>query len=258
MGERTSYEPGTFCWVDLATTDPGGAEAFYTGLFGWEAHDMSGEFGVYTMLRLGGRDACGLYAMPEEARAAGWPPYWTSYVAVGDTDAAAERAASLGANIVAIFDIPPSGRMAIVQDPQGAAFGLWQSGEHIGAGVVNEPGAFTLNQLNTTDPDAAGRFYAGLFGWEVAQVGTDPVPYWGLSNRGRLNGGMMELQPGDPSPPHWLVYFTTADLDRTVEAIGGGGGAVVVTPMDVPGGRIAVARDPQGGHFAIFEGRVDP
>jgi predicted enzyme related to lactoylglutathione lyase len=258
MGERTSYEPGTFCWVDLATTEPGEAEAFYSGLFGWEAEDISGEFGTYTMLRLRGLDACGLYAMPEEARAAGSRPYWTSYVAVGDTEAAAERADSLGATILAVFDVASSGRIAILRDPQGATFGTWESEDHAGAGIVNEPGGFSLNQLNTTDPPSAGRFYADLFGWEIAQVATEPVSYWGINNRGRLNGGMMALPLGDPGPPHWLVYFTTADLNASVDAVAGSGGAILVPPMPVPGGRIAVARDAQGGHFALFEGRVDP
>jgi len=52
MGKRESYEPGTFCWVDLATTDSEGAKAFYSGLFGWETDDTpAGQSGTYTMLR---------------------------------------------------------------------------------------------------------------------------------------------------------------------------------------------------------------
>ena len=259
MGERTRYEAGTFCWVDLATSDPDGAKAFYGRLFGWEAEDITGEFGVYSLMRLRGLDACGLYPMPAEARAAGSPPYWTSYVAVEDAEATAERADSLGATILAVFDVSSGGRIAILRDPQGATFGTWEAGGRAGARVVNEPGAFSLNQLDTVDPPSAARFYTDLFGWKIERVATEPVSYWGIENGGQLNGGMMGLPLGEPGPPHWLVYFTTADLNATVDAVADSGGAVLVGPMPVPpSGRIAVARDPQGGHFALFEGRVDP
>ena len=113
-----------------------------------------------------------------------------------------------------------------------------------------------LNQLNTPDPAAAAEFYGALFGWEVTRVAEDPAPYWGISNRGRLNGGMMTLEP--PAGAHWLVYFTSEDLDGADALIVDGGGAVVVPPMAVPGGRILVARDPGYAFFAVLEGRVDP
>src|SRR5262245_9967960 len=113
MGERTvRYEPGTFCWVDLATRDPAGATSFYAGLFGGEPPEITGDFGASTMLRLRGLDACGLYEMPAETRSAGFPPYWTSYVAVDDAEATAERADSLGATILAVFDVTSGGRIA--------------------------------------------------------------------------------------------------------------------------------------------------
>jgi predicted enzyme related to lactoylglutathione lyase len=95
MGKRERYEPGTFCWVDLATTDPEGAKAFYGELFGWEAEDMpAGEAGTYTMLRLGGDEVCALYEMGTEQREQGVRPRWFSYVSVEDADATVSRARS--------------------------------------------------------------------------------------------------------------------------------------------------------------------
>jgi predicted enzyme related to lactoylglutathione lyase len=154
-------------------------------------------------------------------------------------------------------DVMEAGRLAIVQDPQGAHLGLWQPRGRIGATLVNDPGAMTINQLNTTDPAGAARFYGDLFGWDFPQVSPDPQPYWSIHNAGRLNGGMMPL-PDPSAPPHWLVYFTTADLDAAAAGVAAGLGQVVVPPMAIGAGRILVARDPQGAHFALFEGPYDP
>jgi hypothetical protein len=257
---RESHSPGTFSWTDLSTTETAGAAAFYGALLGWEGEEMpAGEGVTYWMMRLGGRDVAGMSAMREEQRAAGAPPAWLSYVTVAGVDAAAARAGELGgAAMMLPFDVLDAGRMALIQDPQGAVFAMWEPRRSIGAGLVNDPGAMVLNQLNTSDPDAAARFYSDLFGWRVAQAATEPQPYWGIWNGEVLNGGMMALPPGAPAPPHWLVYFTVADLDAAAATIAAEGGEVAVPPMVIESGRILVARDPQGAYFALFEGAVDP
>ena len=150
--------------------------------------------------------------------------------------------------------------MAVLQDPTGAVFAIWQAKEAIGAEVVNVPGSLTMNQLNTTDTAAAERFYAELFGWRAEQGAAEPQEFWSIYNGDRLNGAMMPLpeqQAQAGVPPHWLAYFTTAELDASVERIGERGGEVMVPPTPIPAGRFAVARDPQGAVFALFEGEVD-
>ena len=155
------------------------------------------------------------------------------------------------------FDVMDAGRMALVADPQGAVVALWRPGRHIGATVVNEPGAMSLNQLNTSDPEAATRFYGDLLGWDVVKQETGGPDYWGIYNDGALNGGMMELA-GAHAPPHWQVYFGAEDAAAAVARVGELGGGTFLAPTDVPGGRLAVVHDPQGAAFAFFAGRFDP
>lgn len=254
MGERTEHAPGTFSWTDLGTTDADGAKAFYTSLFGWEAEDLPvGEGMTYTMLRKNGLEVAALYKQQQE----GAPPAWLSYVTVKEADAAAEKAREVGATMISEpFDVMEVGRMAVIQDAQGAVFAVWQPGQSIGARLVNDPGSLTMNQLNATSPHVAKDFYSDLFGWRFDQVSEEP-PYWGIYNGDRMNGGMMPLPEGDPSPSHWLVYFTTLDLDGDATKIDELGGQVVVPPMPIPAGRFLVARDPQGAFFALFEGHID-
>jgi uncharacterized protein len=261
MGERTSHRPGTFSWTDLTTSDQEGAKAFYRELFGWRAEDTPvGEGITYTMMSIDGKNVSAVSPLREDQREQGIPPFWLSYVTVDDADAVAARVAELGGTVMAEpFDVFDAGRMAVLQDPQGAFFAVWQPRDNIGAELVNAPGALTLNQLNTSDPEAAGRFYSDLFGWEIKPFeGETDRPYWGIHNQGNLNGGMMNLPAEGQAPPHWLVYFATDDLEAATRKVEELGGAIVLPPTPVPAGRIAVARDPQGAYVALWEGQLDP
>lgn len=254
MGERERYDEGTFSWTDLGTSDQEAAKTFYSDLFGWATQDSPvPQGGEYTMASLGGRDVAGLMqAQP------GQPPSWTSYVTVADADAAQARASDLGGSVIApAFDVMDAGRMAVIADPAGAVFAVWQAKDHPGARLVNGHGALSLNQLNTNDTDGAQGFYSELFGWTFrAMEGEDPA-YWGIYRGEEVNGGMMELTPEMQAPPHWLVYFGIDDLDAAGAKIEAGGGAIMLPKLDVPGGQIVVAHDAQNAVFGLFAGRFD-
>jgi predicted enzyme related to lactoylglutathione lyase len=265
MGTRTSYEPGTFSWVELATTDPDDAKRFYGALFGWEAEDneIPGGGGVYTMARLGGEDVAGISAQPEQQRSAGLPPNWFSYVPVVSADEAADRVRELGGAVHAgPFVVGEAGRMAVLADPTGAMLGAWEARDSIGAGRVNEPGSLTWNELATNDVEAAMRFYSDLFGWTIEEIDTGGGPrYWTIGHAGGAsgrNGGIRELGPAEGGvPPNWVPYFATESVAATVERAGELGGGTVVEPMTIPTGTFAGLRDPQGAVFAIVEGEFD-
>jgi predicted enzyme related to lactoylglutathione lyase len=257
MGERTEYTPGTFCWTDLSTTDQEGAKAFYAGLLGWQAEDMPvGDGSIYSMQRVDGKDVAAISAQQQQQRDAGVPPTWNSYVSVGSADAAAERASELGATVHApAFDVLDAGRMAVIQDPQGAFFMVWQPKRHLGAALVNAPGALCWNELNSPDPNASASFYGDLFGWEVAPFEGSPDLYLAITNHGASNGGIRELNPPG-MPPHWLVYFATDDLDGALAKVGELGGTTLAGPIDIQIARIAVIQDPQGAVFALYDGQL--
>src|SRR5215216_4226630 len=178
MGERTSHAPGTISWTDLATNDQEAAKAFYGALFGWEFEDMpAGEGVVYSMAPLNGKYAAAVSPQQEAEAAQGVPPHWNIYVTVEDVDAAAGKVAEGGGQLFAEpFDVFDAGRMAVLADPTGAALCLWQPGRHIGAEIVNEPGAFTWADCATPDADTAQAFYSGLLGWRFEQLSEEP-PY---------------------------------------------------------------------------------
>ena len=187
MQESVEYKPGTFCWVELGTTDGEAAKKFYTQLFSWDFTDNPiGPSGVYTILKQNGKDVGALYQMPEEMTSHGVPPHWMSYVSVANADDSAAKAKSLGATLMKEpFDVFTMGRMAVIQDPTGAVFALWQPGTHPGAGVVNTPNSLCWNELATKDAAKAGEFYSGLFGWDKNAQQMGPMTYTSFMNADR-------------------------------------------------------------------------
>src|SRR5687767_13194810 len=198
VGKRESYEPGTFCWVDLATTDAEGAKAFYGDLFGWEFRDDEIPGGVYS----DHGDAIGAIGQQDKH-----PPHWNNYVSVTSAEETAARAKRLGARILEEpFDVGGFGRLAVLADPAGAVLCVWERLSPIGAGRVNDVGCMGWNELQTSDSEAAGDFYSGLFDWETEPIEEGgSVVYTTIKNVGSQNGGFMPLseQHGD-APSFWL------------------------------------------------------
>lgn len=257
MQETPQYGPGTFCWIDLATSDSEGAKKFYTELFGWDFVDNPvGPGMIYTILQQDGKDIGGLYQMPPDMTAQGIPVHWLSYVSVASADDTAAKAREAGATLIKEpFDVMTVGRMAVVQDPTGAVFALWQAGTNNGSGVVNVPNSLCWNELATNDTAKAGDFYTTVFGWtkKVQQMG--PMEYTSFMNGDRPAGGMYTLPPEMANvPPNWMVYFAVEDCDAMVAKAGSLGAQTIAPAMDIPGtGRFSILLDPQGGAFAVIK-----
>jgi predicted enzyme related to lactoylglutathione lyase len=256
MREVIQHEPGTFCWPELATTDADSAKALYGALFGWTFDDQSPEAGAtYTIARLAGKDVAALYTLQKSERQLGVAAHWNSYAAVKSADESALRVKVLGGTTFgAPFDVGPNGRMAIVKDPQGAALCLWEARAHPGAQVVGEIGTLCWTELATTDIDAAGHFYASLFGWAIKKQETGPQAYTELWLGPRPAGGMTTFAKGQGAvAPAWTVYFRVADCDATVAKAEALGARVLRAPDDIAKvGRYAFLTDREGATFAVI------
>jgi uncharacterized protein len=259
MTEMTSYAPGTPCWVDLASPDLDGSIEFYGALFGWDVPESenAGQTGGYRLAARGGKSTAGMMPQMQE----GQPPAWSTYVSVEDADATAEKVKGAGGQVIAEpMDVMELGRMAVFTDPAGAFFGIWQPASFSGAELINEPGAYSWNELNTRDPDAAKAFYAAVFGWGVREMDMgDAGTYtmWRLPDADEDDdsiGGMLDMRGRVPDevPSHWLTYFTVEDRDATEEKAKEMGAEEMMS-MDMEMGRLAILRDPQGAAFGIFQ-----
>jgi uncharacterized protein len=274
---RDEYPPGVPCWVHTEQPDPQAAAAFYGELFGWDFEDRmpADAPGNYFVAKLRGLDVAAV-SSPMDPSA---PARWNTYVAVESADDAAGKVKEAGGKVLMPpFEVPGAGRMGVFTDPSGAAFCVWQPGEHKGAQLVNEPGAWSFNALNTRDPEGAKTFYQAVFGWgpesfvvgeagrtifylpgygdfleksdpdlrrELAAVGAPPS----YADAVALLITMTDEQFPADFPAHWGVTFGVDDADATAARATELGGAVMVPPFDAEPVRLTVLSDPQGALF---------
>ena len=259
MAEVSSHVPGAFSWVELATTDQTAGVAFYRALFGWDVTDYPmGPSEVYSMFTMRGQDVGAATAMRPDERQSGIPSHWNLYVTVANVDDSVKRAESLGAKVLAPpFDVMDAGRMAVLQDPTGAVFHVWQAGRSIGAKILNEPGALCWSELTTRDTKAAEAFYTGLFAWKAKHNAPSAVmEYTEFSVNDQPSIGMMAMpaQMLPTVPSFWMPYFQVADCDATAAKGKQLGASVMIGPKDISStGRFAILQDPQGAVFAVFK-----
>lgn len=253
MPEVTGYAAGVPSWVDLQTTDPDGARAFYGALLGWDFEVGPPETGHYTNCRVRGHLVAGMVGTPQHET----PTAWTTYLASDDVDATLRQAAEAGGTVaIETIEIMDQGRMGGVIDPTGAFVGLWEARAHVGATLVNEPGCVTWNELATRDLDAAQRFYGALFPYDFTDedTGGGGPRYRTFHTDGDVRGGMLGMDANWPEgvPAHWSVYFSVADTDAAVSSAERLGATVHVPPTDSTYGRFAVLTDPQGAAFTVM------
>jgi uncharacterized protein len=276
--ERDGYPAGVPCWVDTGQPDPEAAVEFYGGLFGWEFEDRmpADSPGRYFVAQLRGRDVAAVGSQPEQAPPT---PGWNTYVWVDSADDTTAKVKAAGGNaLMEPFDVLDAGRMAVLTDPEGAVFCVWQAKEHKGAQLVNEPGTWNFSERNTRDPEGAKAFYGTVFGWEAETLdyGEGQTTMWRLPGYGDFlerrdpdlrrrmaaDGApegfedavawlipMTSDQYPDDVPPHWNVTFAVDDADAVADRAAKLGGQVRVPPFDAPFVRMTVVSDPQGAAF---------
>ena len=257
MAEVTVHTQGTPSWAELSTTDAAGALAFYSAIFGWVDDPQAiSEDWFYHMQKLNGLEAAAIYQQGEEERTQGVPPHWNTYITVDNVDSVVEQAGRQGGTVVfGPMDVFDAGRMAMLQDPQGAFFAVWRPNQHIGVRVKNEPGAMTWNELLTSNSDAAIEFYGRLLGLERGET-MGEMNYTLVRAQGTEVAGVLQITPEmGLVPPNWMIYFAVDNIDETVAKVQSLGGSVLVPGTDIPNiGRFAALMDPQGAAFSIFKG----
>jgi uncharacterized protein len=247
----TTHKQGEFCWPELSTTDSAAAKAFYSKLLGWTFDD--------TTCLVRGKRVGALCQQKPEQLAGG--PVWASYIAVDSADATTARAVRNGATVmVEPFDVMDAGRMAVLVDPTGAVFWIWQANQHTGVELTREGGAMCWNELYTTDAATAGRFYGETLGWSLEPIDMGPMGLYTLftvpGKEGNI-GGMMPIGPHMKGvPSHWLVYFAVASCDASTKLAEELGATVQLPPTDIPNiGRFSIVRDPQGAALSLYENK---
>ncbi|WUI03084.1 VOC family protein [Spirillospora sp. NBC_00431] len=265
MTHVTSNPPeGTPTWLDIGVPDLDRAKTFYGTLLGWQFQDAGPAAGHYNTCMLRGEPVAGMMQNPEDQPDVYW---WNVYFATDDCDGSVKRATDAGGEVVVpAMDVMDLGRMAIVRDPRGGQFGLWQGRALPGSRIVNDPGSFTWNDLFVPgDAGPAREFYEALFGYRIEPMAdAEGLDYTTAARPdGRYIGGVLGgeglvLGGGTEEVASWLTYFAVDDADEAVRRVRAGGGTVDEEPADTPYGRIATVRDPFGVPFRVMKPTPGP
>ncbi|MFZ9986443.1 MAG: VOC family protein [Candidatus Nanopelagicales bacterium] len=243
-----SLRDGFPCWVDLGVHDVDAALAFYAEAMGWRAGERSGpEFGGYAMWFCGDVPTAGV----GPARG-GTPACWTTYLATSDIDRTLALVEPAGGGVTTpVMVIGPLGRMAVVRDPVGATFGLWEAHDFAGFPPGGEPGFLDWCVVETADVDASRTFLQALFGFEVQVPDPDPgsIGYLQLGNDGIPAIGVRPIA-GDTSA--WMAYFSVDDVDAVAGRVLTAGGRLLRESTTGAVGTMATLADPEGASFSVI------
>jgi predicted enzyme related to lactoylglutathione lyase len=257
----TTSDRGLFVWHELNTTDISDADAFYSQLIGWKSRpwETNPSYKIWTLGREG---RAGLYQLHEVPNVVTPPPHWLNYIGTPDVDATVRQAVELGGKVMTpAADVPRVGRMAVLQDPQGAMFAV---SARLEREKWKEPqiGDFSWHELMTSNPQTAFDFYSKLFGWEKLQA-VDMGPqgtYQIFGTGGHQLGGIFNPGGTVPGGPQWLPYILVRDVRKTAEMATSLGATIAQAPMEVPGGdMVFTGVDREGAMFAAHaKKRVAP
>ena len=255
----TSSDRGLFVWHEVGTTDLGDGEDFYAKIAGWKAESWS-QNPSYKLFVTRRAPKAGLYLTTESLNHLTPPPSWLSYIGTPDVDATVRQAVELGGKVVVpAYNVPRVGRMAHLQDPQGALFAV-SSQEERSSYTEPQVGDFSWHELLTTNWQTAFDFYSKLFGWEK-MIAMDMGPqgmYQIFGLGGHHLGGMFHPGGLPPGGPLWIPYVMVADARRTAETAKDAGAVIATGPMEVPGGDwVFTGLDRQGAMFAAHSRRKE-
>ncbi len=238
-------------WVDLSTSDPAAARSFYSTVFGWDCEvNPDPTYGGYALAKVGGQDVAGIGGMQSPDQ----PAAWSVYIGTDDAEELGRRVEQAGGRVIApAFDVGEQGRIAVFQDPAGAFISGWQPLRMPGF-QAHGANTFSWAELNARGLEQALPFYQQVFGWTPRTTGNDEQPYTEFELDGTSIGGATEMNPMVPAgvPSYWMVYFGVGDVDASYRRALDAGAREMLSPIDFPGGRMAIVSDPQGAAFGLL------
>lgn len=244
--------PGQIVWHELLTSDAGAAAEFYAGLFGWQMEDLGAG---YFLARHNGQPVAGL-AQKRDADKRG---LWLAFVSVEDVDAVSDSISTAGGSVhLPPTDLPQRGRLAVVADDQGSAFGLIDSRSGDPNPGVPGQGDWLWHEIWSTNPQASEGFYSRVFGLAAQTRRLAGADYRLLAHQGDPRIGLIGA-PNLGAGHAWMAYVRVADPQATARLAEQLGGKVLLAPDEqVREGSVALIADPTGGALLVQHWNNEP
>lgn len=230
---------GNFLWADLSSYEPTRTRPFYSAVLGWRFD------GYVAQSRR--QPVAGLFKMPEKFAQMKLPPFWMSYISVDSIEQSVAIAKQLGGKVeIGPTPFDGGGQFALVRDPLGAGFTLYE-------GSALEGAAPRIHALFVSNAKAVQAFYTGLFGWAFSEP---EKGVYAIRNHDRTIAHLHEIPDDAIRGPeeYWAVGFPVPNKAATcAKAVAHGG--TIVADTDLPEGAASLIRDPDSAAFFLVEAR---
>jgi predicted enzyme related to lactoylglutathione lyase len=243
-----TFPSDRFCWFEYVSKDSAKAQGVFGELFNWKTKTM----GDYTMIAVGDHTIGGYMATPQGA-----PPHahWLPHLQVESAAATAAKATAAGGKLLkSVSARGEMGTWAVIGDPLGGVFALWQPAKAEAAEYRGVAGAFCWNELYTDDPAKSVAFYEAIGGLRDRPMDMGPMgTYHVLTSHGKDRAGITK-SPMAGIPQHWMPYVQVDSVDATVAKAKRLGCDVKVAGQDVPNvGRLGVFVDTLGSSIGVLQ-----
>lgn len=236
-------KPNNFIFADLSTYTPKETMVFYETVFGWTYYESDGYYSAYK----GNKEICGLYETPEKFKQMRMPHFWMSYIQVNSVDQTVDKVKKLG-GIIEMVDESVLGKVALIRDPQGSGFTVYEGENLTHTRTQNEANTLIWNELHVSDAANVIPFYEGIFNWDFVNRGNGT--YNIQTHNGDHIADLMEI-PNDfkGKYEYWVCSFGVEDLSKTRDKILNLGGTLVSDEGD----KILMTDNSQEAFFYVKE-----
>ena len=211
-----------FIWADLSTYDPHKSKAFYKHVFGWQFHDAQG----YHVAMHGTAEVIGLYETPDFFKKIKMPHFWMSYIEVENAHETAAIAKGFHKAKVELIDEFYGGNIALIRDPQGAGFTVYDGGKLNCR--TSRAGHLIWNELHVSDATDLFPFYERLFSWKIKVGKSDG--HFNIYDSDKKHIADCQVVPDEIKGKYeyWVCTFAVDNLAKTIQQIEQAGGGIVM------------------------------
>lgn len=210
-------------FADLSTYSPVDTIPFYENVFGWEYRC---EYDYYTAY-IENNPVVGLYETPDKFKQMRMPHFWMTYIQVNHADLTVEQARKLGGIIEMQETIPGYGKVALIRDPLGAGFTIYEGNALKSTRTELEPNTLIWNELHVSNMNQVIPFYKGIFNWEMENSQGETVRIY--NHQGEHVTDILEVPNSLKGKyEYWVSCFGVSDLQTTKEKVLKNGGTEII------------------------------
>ncbi len=215
-------------YADLSTYNPQKTIPFYEKVFGWEYENFYDDYTAYVDKKA----VAGLYETPEKFKQIKMPHFWMTYIQVSDVKSTVTKARELGGIIEVEQAIDEFGKVALIRDPQGAGFTVYEGDNLPTTRTENQANTMVWNELHISKAKKIIPFYEGVFDWKFTKTKTDyfEIKHFEInnSNNEHIADAIQIPNRYKGKYEYWVCTFAVEDLQKTKAKILENNGSVII------------------------------